>query len=256
LFGQTNRNGNQFYRHCHTERNRSCNGPEFKSWVKAEEIGDAVIRELFECFGNPQAVKRAIEAATPNLAKIKEDQERVTKLEKMLERVKRNRARTLGLRDKELISEEVETNRLKELKAEEDRYLEERNRLNNNLQNMPTPEAIQEVSTKIAAKFKNYRYCDARLIANVRHANHAFDEMTWTEKRALVETVFSGKTTEGKREGVFVEWLDDPKFVARGFKWKYTVKGSLMDDVGGLLPMSETLKDAMIGISSVESALH
>ncbi|MGB7548071.1 MAG: recombinase family protein, partial [Terracidiphilus sp.] len=135
LFGQTNRNGNQFYRHCHTERTRPCNGPEFKSWVKAEEIEDAVIRELFGCFGNPQAVKRAIEAATPNLAKIKEDQERVTKLRKMLERVKSNRARTLGLRDKELISEEVETNRLKELKAEEDRYLEEWNRLNNNLQN-------------------------------------------------------------------------------------------------------------------------
>ena len=81
------------------------------------------MRHLFECFGNPKGVQRIIEAATPNQAKIKKDRARVTDLQKLLERVKTNRARTLGLRDKELISEEEEIKRLNAFKAEEDRYL-------------------------------------------------------------------------------------------------------------------------------------
>lgn len=214
------------------------------------------MRHLFECFGNPKAVQRAVEAATPNLAKIKNDQARVAALQKLLERVKSNRARTLRLRNNEVISDEEEIKQLDAFKAEGDRYLEELNRLNNNLQNVPTPEGIQAVSAKVAAKFKNYRYSDARLIANVRHANHALDEMTWEDKRALVETVFSGKTPEGKRLGVYVQWVDDPKLRERGLKWKYTIEGKLMDGVGGWLPMSETRKNAFFGISSEESALH
>ena len=255
LFGQTNYNGNQFYRHGPTERDRPCDRPTGKSYIGTKEIEDVVMRHLFECFGNPKGVQRIIEAATPNLAKINRDRTRVTDLLKLLERVKINRARTLGLRDKGLITEEEEDERLNAFKVEWDQYLEELNRLNNNLQNVPTPEGIRVVSAKIAAKFEKYRYTDASQKAKVRHANHALDEMTWEDQRALVETVFGGKTAEGKRMGIRIKWIDDPKRTKRGFKWKYRIDGKLMDEAGGMLPMSESRKNVMFGTNSVESAL-
>ena len=132
LFGQTNRGKERYYRHAHAERDLPCHGPAPKAWLKAEEMEDAVMRELFACFGNPKRVQRAIEAATPNRAKIKKDRERVSDLQKLLKQVKAKQVWTLGLMDKpEVISEEVVMNRLKKLKADEDRYLEELNRLNN-----------------------------------------------------------------------------------------------------------------------------
>ena len=42
LFGQTNQNGNQFYRHGHTERDRPCDRPTGKSYIGIEEIEDVV----------------------------------------------------------------------------------------------------------------------------------------------------------------------------------------------------------------------
>ena len=50
-----------------------------------------------------------------------------------------------------------------------------------------------------------------------------------------LETVFSGKTAEGKRAGVYVSGSTIPKLRERGFKWKYTVDGKLMDGVGGVV---------------------
>ena len=54
LFGQTNKGGRRYYRHAHAKRERPC--LKQKSWVGAEDIEDAVMRHLFDLFGNPKKI--------------------------------------------------------------------------------------------------------------------------------------------------------------------------------------------------------
>ena len=70
MFGQTNPNGLNYYCHAHVKR-YWCSEQSTKAWIPAEQIEYIVMRHLFETFGNPVAVLRAIKQATPNNAKIR-----------------------------------------------------------------------------------------------------------------------------------------------------------------------------------------
>jgi DNA invertase Pin-like site-specific DNA recombinase len=90
LFGQTNPNRKRYYRHTHTSRKREC-PLHPRPWVRADEIEEAVVRDLFCMLGNPAAIERAVKAAVPDYddAKARRDrlQADLTKLEKARGRV-------------------------------------------------------------------------------------------------------------------------------------------------------------------------
>jgi len=66
MFGQCNHGVSLYYRHAHPEKRKTeCPGPFPKSGIPAPQIEDAVMAHLFEAFGNPAAVQRAIEDARP-----------------------------------------------------------------------------------------------------------------------------------------------------------------------------------------------
>ena len=69
MFGQTNHNGHRYYRHAHTERAKQCSLTP-RPWVRCDELEDAVLLHVLDCFGNPKAVQKAIEDATPNKSKV------------------------------------------------------------------------------------------------------------------------------------------------------------------------------------------
>ena len=50
LTGQTNKNGEAYYRHTGRYRGKECSA---KGWIPAATLEVAVISQLFECFGNP-----------------------------------------------------------------------------------------------------------------------------------------------------------------------------------------------------------
>lgn len=51
--------------------------------------------------------------------------------------------------------------------------------------------------------------------------------MTYEEKRQLCQRVFSGKTADGRRQGVWISWSEDGK------KWTYELEGFLIEGAGG-----------------------
>jgi hypothetical protein len=75
--------------------------------------------------------------------------------------------------------------------------------------------------------------------------NSTYDKMSEDEKRALVELVFSGKTLDGKRMGVYIEWNE------KG--WKFNIHGHLIEEEG-LIPLSDSRKKARFG--DFEAAGH
>lgn len=227
MFGQTNHGERRYYRHAHTERSKDCEVWP-RPWVRCDELEDMVIRHLFDTFGNPQAVQRAIEEATPNLDKIREFQRRQEHIEESLAKIRAGRDKILGLIVKGAITEEQAEKQLDELRQLEAKHQEEALRLHDSLANVPNPTAIKAVSERVAASFKKYRLPNAKLVARLRHVDRSFEEMTWEDKRALAETVFSGYTPDGRPNGVYIETIDGQSH-HRHKRWLFTLHGNVVD---------------------------
>ncbi len=234
MFGQANREGRLYYRHL---KHSECPCPT--AWIRADQLEEVVIRHLFECFGNPVAIQKAIEEATPNREKVIEYRERQRQLEEMLAKNKAARARILRHIVMDSISEADAKNELGKLKTSDECQRTEFDRLEDSLKDMPSAESIREfatsVATSVATKFqsksksksKPRQFASARKIAIESSINHDFGAMTWNEKRELVKKVFDGKTVEGRRMGVFITWIDGEADQKKK-RWRYSVDGHLI----------------------------
>ena len=233
MFGQTNHREQErrYYRHAHHRRIKECEQP--KTWIPADEIEELVMLHLFETFRNPLAVQRSVEAASGDTAKVKEFEQRIVRVAAELEKIGRGRKRILDLIADEKISQDDAAGKLTDLKEREAKLNDEQGRLADFLTGRPSREQIEDVSRKVSAAFGKYRrgswkVPQARMIADAK----PFDEMSWEEKRWLVESVFSGKTPDGKRMGVYIAWSEDGK------DWTFSIHGHLID-AEGLIRWSE-----------------
>ncbi len=241
MFGQTNHGERRYYRHAHTARVRECPYPA--AWVRAEELEQVIFRQLFECFGNPTAVQRAIEQATPNLEKAREYQERMTQLETDLAQVAAAREKILRLVSRELVTEDQAEKELTDLQQRENRKRKELTGLQERFGHLPTTGAIKDLAQQFSTKFR--KYTDARLVSKVRHANHALDEMTTEEKRTLIKAVFEGTQLDGKPMGIYIQWIDG-EASRRNKRWKYSLHGNLIEEQGHLPIASEDLESRFV----------
>jgi len=91
------------YRHTGKEHGkRECpNHAKRKAYVREAELEDTVMRHLFETFGNPVAVQRAMETLMPKNSKIQEAVKEKEFIEKELAKVEAARLRTIDLVDDE-----------------------------------------------------------------------------------------------------------------------------------------------------------
>ena len=90
----------------------------------------------------------------------------------------------------------------------------------------PSREAVQKISQKISKNAHRFDFLATRREAIAVEANRNLEKMTYEEKRNLCQNVFSGKTVDGRRMGVWVSWSDDGK------KWEYRIEGVLIDETG------------------------
>ncbi|MHC1763751.1 MAG: recombinase family protein [Verrucomicrobiia bacterium] len=239
MFGQTNHNERRYYRHAHTERDRPCERPGAKAWIPADDLEDAVMRHLFDAFGNPAAVAKAIADATPNDEQIREAIARRERVTQELKKQKASIQRVIGLVADDAISNEDAVAKLRKLKEREQALISEHTRLDEQLAHVPSTEKVKHASKLIADQFR--RYTDVRLQAKKDQANRDFDSMSFEEKRKLCQLVFSGKTAEGHKMGVSIFW-DNPK------KWHYRIEGQLITVEGR--PMTDSQKAAFFEFGS------
>lgn len=235
IFGQTNHNGHRYYRHAHTKRERKCPCLN-KTWVIADELENIVMLHLFECFGNPKAVERAIEKAIPSLEQIKEYQINFKHIECELNKIKLGRNKILRFIANDKITEKDAANQLDELKQREINLQTKQRQINEYLENHPYPDKVKAVSKNFSAQFRNYILQFNTIRRAVAHT--PYKEMTYEDKRALLEMIFSSKTPDGKRMGVYVQWNENG--------WKLNIHGHLIDKQG-LSPLNGSLKEAWFG---------
>jgi site-specific DNA recombinase len=242
MFGQTSAGLRRYYRHLHTERAHKCCGPKTKSWIRAGIIEDTVLRHLFACFGNPIAIRRAIEEATPNLEETEKEEERIGQLKKLLARHAAGTQRLVKATIDGTFTEDEVKEKQAELKEQEQRYREELHRLRDIVASRPTRDRIEETAQQVAKKFAKYGFSGVakvgsgvgvRSMLKAKLANRAFEKMSWSDKRALLQMVFSGKRPDGHRMGVFVEWLDSGQC-------RYSIHGHLIDESDKLQASKES----------------
>jgi DNA invertase Pin-like site-specific DNA recombinase len=230
---------NRYYRHARQDCAAGA------GWVNADDLEDAVLRDLFDLFGNPVAVQRAVEAATPDIGKVHANREHQGRLRAQLEGIGKSRDRVIAFIARDTISERDAEKQLGELAQKEHALREELGRLIVELENVATPEEIEAAAEQAVATFKRRPCVDAELMFATISTNHDFDAMSWDEARKLVELVFAGRTPDGKRRGVYVG-RPEGRGGTRHKRHVFRMLGRLLDQWGKTPKPPFTPKDPKI----------
>lgn len=220
----------RYYRHLprHHSSYKGKGPCEFAGFVRADHLEGIVLRHLFATFGNPAAMRRAIEEAIPDREQVERDRDRLEQIERDVQSQTKARGKIIAKIADELLSDDEA---LPELNKRRDRIaaLEaERDRITAALAQHPNRDTIKEVADNVSGWFGHLKGADRRI--KQRRAM-SFEEMTWDDQRALMEMLFSGKTPEGRRMGVLVQRT------AKGSKeWQYTLHGHLIEGGGDVPP--------------------
>jgi len=213
-------NRRRYYRHTYADRQRPCDAP--RGWADADELERVVMRHLFETLGNPLAMQRAVEQATPDAGKVEEARGELEQVARELERVQAERGRVVRMVARGLLTDEHVADEMAKIGEREARLQDRSARLLATLQHIPEPEAVKSRAKRIAEG-----WFERRMAAR-------YEDMTWEDKRGLVQLVFGGKTSDGGRMGVYLTRSDEP---GRG-RWRYTVLGHLVE-ADGFFPASD-----------------
>jgi len=228
LTGQTNK-GYKVYRHCGKHQAegkfaKPCRSPIPQ--VSADWIENIILRELFEAFGNPKGIEKAIQAALPDQEKAKEALQQRQSVDAQLAKVTAGRQRVIGMVAKGDLSEVEASAQLASSQKARTELETKLSQLDAFLSNRPSIEQV-----RAGAKDARRMFLKAKVKKNAirDHYNNAFNSMTWEEKKHLVQTVFSGKTPDGYRMGVYVFPVETKR---RNKVFRYTIKGIIVNKAG------------------------
>jgi site-specific DNA recombinase len=243
MFGQTNHNNRRYYRH-QRGRKTACN-PGL--WVRAEDLENAAMVQIFAMFGNPDLLKAAVERATPNTEKIEELRSRLVDLEKDLAAVQAKKDRLVDAVAEGIIPSATIKEKMDKLLKQEDGLKSHSAQIHSELSNLPD---YKRQLSKLATRAR---------IASAERFSHRPEnllKMTFEQKRKMIQAAFSGKDVYGNRLGVFV------KKNAEG-QWTYEIKGlinvnsSMADPTfTGKLPMEIGEAQDILGIDKEFSNIN
>jgi hypothetical protein len=117
--------------------------------------------------------------------------------------------------------------KMEKLREEEQSFVDRRTVAVTQLENIPTKASIQQTAKRYASRTAVIRDAFSRA------SSDDLRNMTYNDKRELIEHAFSGKDAEGKRLGVYVKPTGK-----KDTPWTYTIKGTL-SEIEGRLPMDK-----------------
>ena len=217
FFGQASRKGLLHYRHSRTDR---CKKPN--AYLPAPIIESNILSDIFRMFGDRPAMERAAKAAIPDLKESEALLLTVSQAEKALAKIERAKDNLLSqVEQGNLVGDDLK-NRMAKLKESESRLLSALDSAKQKMQSIPTKEAIAKKSVWLM-----------RLTKDILKSEGHLAEMSFDDKRKLLQAVFDGKDADGKRLGVYIS-------KNKKGDWIYTIKGimglSLTDFVRQLEP--------------------
>jgi site-specific DNA recombinase len=231
LCGHTNpKKGARYY--CHFSRGKGVGDCALRPrpCVRADHLEDAVMRELFSCFGNPAAVQRAVEAATADRTKAEQLRGRLRVLEDSLAKVEAAHERVVDAIAEGVLTKAKASKKLAELDEREKALKGELDTLAAALRNTLTPEEVRAAAERASAGFRKHAPLSMKAWARKATLNHDYEVMAWEDARQLALMVFGGRTADGERLGVYVDCLTGRAWQRK--TWRFRAVGRLTDHWG------------------------
>jgi DNA invertase Pin-like site-specific DNA recombinase len=226
LSGQADvRSGKRYYRH---PRYR-VEGCALKKWVPASLMENSVLIHLLQTFGDVERLQRAVERATPDMAKIEKLADEQNSLSKELKKVSGQKDNIVKAVGKGTLSEGEVKAEMYILRAREGHIQSRLATIEEQLEGVPDPARVKRLSKFGLAVFKNATRQQPQMVFKKPYE--------W--KRNLVEHAFGGLDSKRQRLGVYVEGTGDPDQ-----PWNFEIRGVLESTLLGL-PLDDTyLEDA------------
>jgi hypothetical protein len=237
MFGDVVR-GRRIYRHNRKSR-RPC--PHRTRSVDAERLDRRIMLELFDLFGNPAKVRRAIEDAIPDRSKARALEGRKVQIHAELSDVKKQRDRLIHHVQNGTIRDDDVAPAFNALDEKQGALRHELGMIDNQLANVPEAGEIKRVGDWITGKFyrevKDKRGRVKRRVVVPRHrliadlSNGHFERMSWEDQRELIEMLFLGRTPAGRPYGVSIEPVPGSRRTPVK-DWQFTMLGKLVHSSG------------------------
>jgi site-specific DNA recombinase len=210
MTGCAKRSGTRFYKHVDSARSVAGRGCPFME-APAADLEAVVVRHLFEVFGNPLALERAVERALPQPGQAAGQRAEVSRLARGIGKCQKERSRLVkAVAEGVLSSEDVKDHKAK-IDQREQALSGQRGRLLAALATAEEPEAV---------KARVRTFADAGLRAASR-----FEAMTWEDQRALCQLVLGGHGPDGTKLGAYISRRPDGYF-------SYELRGHLVEGSG------------------------
>jgi DNA invertase Pin-like site-specific DNA recombinase len=246
LPGTPSHNRKLYYKH-----SRNCGCKNFNS-IPTDIIESAVIEDIFKMLGDLPRIEQATKAAIPDLKEMDELRREIEQSQKELLKTNKMKDKLLDLAENGTLSDDEIKERIDKHRATE-AYLKSKIELGKSkLINIPSDDDIKRKSGRLLSIMRNI----------LKRKKHLDAEMTFDDKRKLLEYAFGGKDADGKRCGVYIRKLDNGR-------WFYTINGLFYDskgttrkiDISGQAPkiyddeyVYEPLEDSWPIIASAEEA--
>jgi DNA invertase Pin-like site-specific DNA recombinase len=221
LCGSTDQHGVRHYNHTHAGNALDCQVRP-RPWVRADWIEEKVIGDLFDMFGNPAAIERAVQSAIPDCA---EEVKRRLRLEGELTNLRKARSRLLNLVVKGAITEDQAEAELTGLKEREELLGQQLDKLAAVLADVPDPEAIRCYVEKCQGSIFVFDD-DGNEYAGGNDVQ-SFLMMTQQDKMQLLAAVFDLPLAGGTPAGVYISPPAGAKRYQRQKPWAYRIRGRL-----------------------------
>lgn len=239
-------NGIRYYRH--NLRSDKC-PLRPRPLVRADAIEPAVVRDLFNMFGNAAAIERAVKDGTPDRSQAMKRRDRV---QVEIGKIVTARNRILTYVEKDTITDEQAEARLRDLKERESVLQIELDNLFAELADVPDADTVRSMALHVQ------EVCGGIWIEDEAGNTYAGGNdvqscimMNDADRKALIATALAGNLPNGKPAGVYLTPTGGEQYGRKHFR--YVIKGLLCGSIKGATRFAGPTPDQSRAIEPVQA---
>ena len=219
-FGQGNKDDRLYYRH--SRNNRECR--QIKKAIPAHILEEAVLFQIYSLFGDREKLEQSILDATPDSELRPKLEKEVKQIKSKLAGIKQKKTNLLNAVANGTILDEDIQEMMTALREQEKSFKDHISANHEIIKRIPS---VKELKKRSVFAQNVLRIIKERKYKSVEH----LCEMSWEDKRELIQTVLAGVNESGERYGVFIHRKSD--------KWHYEIRGAFSHDIYGIAPMNK-----------------
>gem|GEM_PF-2834825 len=190
--------------------NKCCN--QEGHCINAEMLESSVLVNVYSLIGDKVAIEKALKKATPDEKKLKELEKHKSSIERDIKKAENGKKRIITAIKEGVISNADAKKEVEDINDRIDTMTSELDRIMDKLQSVLSKEQVEMVAGKLKG-------------LQERHfkTQHHFNRMSFAEKRALLQLIFTQNNVNDKRLGIYLKHSSKK----RG-NWVFRIEGNFV----------------------------